>query len=64
MILRSYSKINLSLTVNSKLKNGLHEIQSYFCLINLNDKIKLKKIKGYKDKIIFKGSFTDSLKKK
>ena len=63
MILRSYSKINLSLTVNSKLKNGLHEIQSYFCLINLNDKIKLKKIKGYKDKIIFKGSFTDSLKK-
>ena len=42
MFLYSYSKINLSLNVNSKLKNGLHEIQSYFCLINLSDKIRNK----------------------
>ena len=40
MVLKSYSKVNLSLRVNNKLKSGLHEIQSYFCLINLSDKIK------------------------
>ena len=30
MVLKSYSKINLSLKVNSKNKNNLHEIQSFF----------------------------------
>ena len=45
MVLNSYAKINLSLRINSKRKNGLHEIQSYFCLINLTDRIKLKEIK-------------------
>ena len=41
MVLKSYSKINLSLSVNSRLKSGLHEIQSYYCLINLSDKIEI-----------------------
>ena len=42
MILKSFSKINLSLSVNRKLKkNRLHEIQSYFCLVNLYDEIKI-----------------------
>ena len=58
MILKSYSKINLSLSVNKKLKNGLHDIQSYFCQINLFDQIKLRKIKGRKDIIKFKGKFS------
>ena len=44
MVLNSYSKINLSLSVNNKLKNRLHEIQSYFCLIGLSDKILVRKI--------------------
>ena len=48
MFLKSYSKINLTLSVNSKLKIGLHEIQSYYCLINLSDKIKISKIKKKK----------------
>ena len=48
MFIKSYSKINLSLRVNNKLKNGLHEIQSYYCLLNLNDKIKIIKIKKKK----------------
>jgi len=52
MVLNSYSKINLSLNVNSKLKSGLHEIQSYYCLINLSDKIKIIKIKKKKKKKI------------
>ncbi|MDA9618982.1 4-(cytidine 5'-diphospho)-2-C-methyl-D-erythritol kinase [Candidatus Pelagibacter bacterium] len=64
MVLSSYAKINLSLRINSKRKNGLHEIQSYFCLINLADKIKLKKIKEKKDKIFFKGPFSKSVNKK
>jgi 4-diphosphocytidyl-2-C-methyl-D-erythritol kinase len=57
MILKSFSKINLSLNVNKKLKSGLHEIQSYFCLINLFDQINIKPIKGKKDIIKFRGKF-------
>jgi 4-diphosphocytidyl-2-C-methyl-D-erythritol kinase len=63
MVLKSYSKINLSLNVNSKLRSGLHEIQSYYCLINLSDTIKISKIRKKKDKIVFKGSFSKSIKK-
>ena len=62
MVLKSYSKINLSLSVNSKLKKGLHEIQSYYCLINLSDKIKISKIKKKKDTILFKGPFAKHIK--
>jgi 4-diphosphocytidyl-2-C-methyl-D-erythritol kinase len=64
MVFSSYAKINLSLTVNSKRKNRLHEIQSYFCLINLADKIKLSRIRGKKDKISFKGPFSKLVNKK
>ena len=65
MILKSFSKINLSLNVNKKLKrNKLHDIQSYFCLINLFDQIKIKKIKGQKDVVKFKGKFSKYIKKK
>ena len=63
MVLSSYAKINLSLRINSKRKDGLHEIQSYFCLINLSDKINLKKIKEKKDKIFFKGPFSKLVNK-
>ena len=63
MVLSSYAKINLSLRINSKRKDGLHEIQSYFCLINLSDKINLKKIKEKKDKIFFKGPFSKFVNK-
>ena len=57
MVLKSYSKINLTLKVNSKNNNGLHEIQSLFCLINLFDNINVKKINKKKDEINFKGPF-------
>ena len=63
MVLSSYAKINLSLRINSKRKDSLHEIQSYFCLINLTDRIKLKKIKEKKDKIFFKGPFSKLVNK-
>ena len=64
MILKSYSQINLSLSVNRKLQSKLHDIQSYFCLIDLFDKIRIKKIKGSKDIIIFKGKFSKFVNKK
>ena len=64
MVLKSFSKINLSLNINRKLKkNKLHDIQSYFCLINLFDQIKIKKIKGRKDIVKFKGKFSKYIKK-
>ena len=64
MKLKSFSKINLSLSVNKKLKNSnLHDIQSYFCLINLFDRIKIKKIKASNDIIRFEGKFDRNIKK-
>ena len=64
MILKSFSKINLSLIVNNRLNRKLHNIQSFFCLINLFDQIKITKIKGEKDIIKFKGKFSKFIKKK
>jgi 4-diphosphocytidyl-2-C-methyl-D-erythritol kinase len=62
MVIKSYSKINLSLNVNSKRRKGLHEIQSLYCLINLFDEIKIIKTIN-KDKIVFKGPFKKFIKK-
>ena len=63
MFLSSYAKINLTLQINCKSKNKLHEIQSFFCLIDLADKINLKKIKTKKDRIIFDGPFAKLVNK-
>ena len=57
MVIKSFAKINLFLSVNKKFKNGLHDIQSSFCLINLFDQIKIRKIKTKKDVIKFSGNF-------
>ncbi len=63
MVLKSYAKINLFLSVNQKLSNGFHNIQSIFCLINLSDKIFIKKIRDKKsDKLLFKGPFSKNIK--
>ena len=61
MLLKSPAKINLTLKVNKKLKNGLHNIQSYYCLINLYDEIKIRTIKEKNDKIKFVGSFKHNI---
>ena len=64
MLIKSYAKINLSLNVSKKLNNGLHEIQSLFCLVNLFDEITIKKQNGSfkKDKVFFSGQFTKDIK--
>ena len=62
MIIKSYAKINLSLIVNKKIKKtGLHNIQSNFCLIDLFDKISIKKNKKSFDTISFSGPFSQNL---
>lgn len=63
MVLNSYSKINLSLSINNKLKSGLHEIQTYFCLISLRDNIKISITSKKKDQIFFKGPFARNIKR-
>ncbi len=65
MKLKSFSKINLSLTVNKKFKRTkLHDIQSYFCLIDLYDLLEVKKISGRKDLVKFDGKFAKYVNRK
>tara|TARA_Y100000996_G_scaffold381613_1_gene336219 strand:+ start:1066 stop:1905 length:840 start_codon:yes stop_codon:yes gene_type:complete len=65
MLIKSFSKINLSLRINKKLKKRkLHQIQSYFFLTNIHDVINIKKIKKIRDSIIFKGKFSKNINKK
>lgn len=63
-MLKSYSKINLSLRVIKKLPNKLHDIQSNVFQINLFDEINVKKIKKLNDNIIFFGPFSKLIDKK
>lgn len=64
MILKSFAKINLSLKVKKKLSSGLHDIDSYFCQVNIFDRIIIKKIKDQKDILEFKGKFAKFINKK
>ena len=43
MIIKSYSKINLSLRVLNKEKNKMHNIETNSALVDLHDKIKIKR---------------------
>ena len=55
MKIKSFSKINLTLRVLKKLKNGMHNIESNSVLVDLFDEISIKK--NNRDIIIFKGKF-------
>ena len=64
MVLKSYAKINLTLSVNKRLKSGFHNIQSIYCLIDLNDKIFIKKNKNKNfDRVSFTGPFSKDINK-
>ena len=56
MKLKSNAKLNLTLDVHAKLKNGLHDIQSNVSLLNLHDEIYVNKSR-FKDKIRFYGKY-------
>ena len=53
MIIKSFSKINLTLRVLNKLKNGMHNIETNAVLVKLFDEINIKK--NQKDIVILKG---------
>jgi len=63
-MIKSYCKINLSLRVLKKLKNGLHDIQSNVFLLNLFDQIKIKKTHKKKDLVTWRGKFKNLIDKK
>ena len=63
-MIKSYSKINLFLKVLKKNGNRLHNIQSSVMLLNLHDRINIKKINKKEDEIKFIGKFKKKIKKK
>jgi 4-diphosphocytidyl-2-C-methyl-D-erythritol kinase len=63
-MIKSFSKINLFLKVLKKNNKGLHNVQSSVMLLDLHDKISLKKINKNKDNIEFTGQFKKKINKK
>ena len=61
--IKSYCKINLSLKVLKKLKNGYHNIISLITFCDLHDIITISKIRSSKDKISFSGKFKKGIEK-
>ena len=62
--IKSYCKINLSLKIIEKLKNGYHNISSLITFCGLYDLILISKIKSSQDKIYFYGKFKDRIDKR
>ena len=62
--IKSYCKVNLSLRVLKKLKNGYHNIMSLITFCDLHDVISISEIGDLKDKISFSGKFKKGINKK
>ena len=62
-LINSYCKINISLRVIKKLKNGLHKINTFITFAKIFDQIYIKEIKNTKDKILFYGPFKNNISK-
>ena len=62
-LINSYCKINISLRVIKKLKNGLHKINTFITFARIFDQIYIKEIKNSKDKILFYGPFKNNISK-
>ena len=60
-LINSYCKINISLRVIKKLKNGLHKINTFIIFAKISDQIYLKETKNTKDKISFYGKFKNNI---
>tara|TARA_B100000287_G_scaffold361199_1_gene353883 strand:- start:336 stop:1166 length:831 start_codon:yes stop_codon:yes gene_type:complete len=60
-MIKSYAKINLSLSVIKKLRLNLHNIESLITFIDLYDKIYIKEIFGKNHKIKFYGKFAKKI---
>ena len=62
--IKSYCKINLSLKIIEKLKNGYHNISSLITFCDLYDVISISKISTSKDRISFSGKFYKGIDEK
>ena len=61
-LIKSYAKINLSLNVLGKNKNGFHRIQSIISFLDFHDKIFIGPINNKRHLISFSGNFSNNLK--
>ena len=61
--IKSFCKINLSLKIIEKLKNGYHSISSLITFCDLYDVIYIAKINKPKDRISFSGKFSKGISK-
>ena len=61
-LIKSYAKINLSLNVLGKNKNGFHRIQSIISFLDFHDKIFIGPINNKRHLISFSGNFSKNLK--
>ena len=59
MKIKSFSKINLTLRVLNKFKNGMHNIETNSTLVKLSDEISIKRYN--KDVVSFSGKFKDQV---
>ncbi len=55
--IKSYCKINISLRVIKKMKNGLHKINSFVVFAKIYDQLYIQENKNKKDIIKFYGPF-------
>ena len=62
--IKSYCKVNLTLRVLRKLRNGYHDIMSVVTFCNLYDVISISKTNSLSDKITFSGKFKYGINKK
>ena len=62
--IKSFCKINLSLQVIKKLRNGYHIIKSLITFCELHDLIWVSKIRSLNDKISFSGKFKKGIDQK
>ncbi len=63
-LIKSYAKINLSLNVLNKEKDGLHKIQSIVSFLNFYDEIYIQQINKEKHIVKFIGTFSKNLNTK
>ena len=61
-MIKSYCKINLFLKVLKKNNRDLHNVQSSTMILDLHDKINIKKIQKKKDEVLFTGIFKKDIK--
>ncbi len=61
-LIRSNAKVNLSLNILGRKKNGFHNIQSIYSFLDYHDEIYIRAIKESKHRIKFKGKFSKNIK--